>query len=1123
MSKCKITGNVLAVQLGREQTQLVLLGKNSEILHAVSLATPVGAVEDGNIQNAEALCAMLKEVLKTPELKKARQVVFSLCTTQVITEVVTTPDLPMAKLERLLMANIDMYFPVSMNDYHVVWQSMGPKPSESDLRELLVQLWAVPKSMLIPYYGIANACGLSVAAIDYCGNSIASLVGASFAQPAGNSKPAKKFSWNMEIGGSRKKNEEAPAPQEAQAEPAEAIETNLHILLERDILGMTFVQKGQVVYQRFIQCGSDPSYQFTELAMMLEYFRSLSQGRSSRIQGYLCGSLATQQALVEELNDMLDVEIHLYGGSHAPELCLCMGAVRTTLDFGNPELNRPGKARRQVASQLWQYILVLISGLVLTGVVMLVLTSRLTWSSKEKSLESTMQNWQIQAKQTAGYADNYHTYSSLYDSYSADWDTIFSNLQTYNDNLVRVLQELEETLPEKTSVVKLQINADGINVEFACENKEEAAYLIMALRELEYADLVGISNLSGGGAGPATDYGTGRDGEVETPPTVGSGKPITVEVLLSDVFSLQNRATQPVTLVDLMQEELSEDELMDLATSMTPEQFVALEEAYGKMPTNVNTTLEVLKLAQGNKDITNERKEAVRQLLTTNPFTMNRFLDLVEEDFERTDEKPILLLELMKDDDFQELWEKINDDTQTDKPLMEYLNSLIDILVKDENLLSSTERLICTNEIEEKWYVYYLEVELKQQEAQPFPYLDLSKVVTDMMDGHFDTSNVELNQKLNALISDDTWTLITSLSSEAGIQSMMNLYLTTGSTGNKYLDGSIETYLATGSTGIAVVDERIEEYITSGKLDSMLESLLNQYLTTGTTGNDKLDGMIADYLSTGSTGSTVLDETIADYMESDAFVNKVKELVEAYSQNGTTGSKALDAMIEDMIQKYLKNGTTGNAKIDSFIKTYLSNLLGGNENSNPNDENSSTVPGLTDEQIENLLMQYITTGTTGIEHLDELINKFLETGTTGNEKLDDIVEDYIEKKTEEFTKEQVTQMMNDYLTKGTTGNKAYDELIQKYIKTGTTGIEKLDQLIKEFVTDYMNNTNNGADSLMGAIDSIFGGGTGAGGQQVDTRIHFTVSLGYNDALKNAELIRKGLDYSEKLDKVEVTE
>jgi len=48
-----------------------------------------------------------------------------------------------------------------------------------------------------------------------------------------------------------------------------------------------------------------------------------------------------------------------------------------------------------------------------------------------------------------------------------------------------------------------------------------------------------------------------------------------------------------------------------------------------------------------------------------------------------------------------------------------------------------------------------------------------------------------------------------------------------------------------------------------------------------------------------------------------------------------------------------------------------------------------------------------------------------------------------------------------------------------------------------------------------------GGGGAASNQPQDTRIFFTAVLGYNDELKNAELVRKGLSYEDKIDKVEV--
>ena len=110
------------------------------------------------------IAAVLKSALHQPEFKGCRRVVFSLCTSQVITEVVTTPNMPAKRLEKLLQTNVDEYFPVDMTEYKLVWQVIGPK--DGDSKELLVQLWAVPVNMLTRYYQVANACNLLVERID---------------------------------------------------------------------------------------------------------------------------------------------------------------------------------------------------------------------------------------------------------------------------------------------------------------------------------------------------------------------------------------------------------------------------------------------------------------------------------------------------------------------------------------------------------------------------------------------------------------------------------------------------------------------------------------------------------------------------------------------------------------------------------------------------------------------------------------------------------------------------------------------------------------------------------------------------------------------------------------------
>ena len=77
---------------------------------------------------------------------------------------------------------MDMYFPVSTANHHLVYHILDTVDGE-DGKELKLQLWAIPRDMMVSYYALANILGLGIVAMDYCGNSLVSGVGASFAKP----------------------------------------------------------------------------------------------------------------------------------------------------------------------------------------------------------------------------------------------------------------------------------------------------------------------------------------------------------------------------------------------------------------------------------------------------------------------------------------------------------------------------------------------------------------------------------------------------------------------------------------------------------------------------------------------------------------------------------------------------------------------------------------------------------------------------------------------------------------------------------------------------------------------------------------------------------------------------
>lgn len=1164
MSKCKITGKVLSVQLGREETQIVLLGSKNEILNSVAFETPVGAVEDGAIRNFEAIRGMLRTALKTPGLKRTRQVVFSLCTSQVITDIVTVPDIAGAKLEKLLMANVDMYFPVDMQDYHVAWQIVGTKEQEDGQKEQLVQMWALPKEMLEPYYTVANACGLSVAAVDFCGHSIATAVGASYVKA---SKPAKAKKQKKVKRKKGAENEEQQAAAEEVAESRPATETDLHITLEWDLIGMTFVQDSQVVLQRFIRCGSDPSYQFDEIAMMVEYFRSMDIGRGSTIRGILSGALATDTDRVEALTDMLDIPLTNFEAEYDPRLILCVGAGHTDLDFGIATLNSPSKARRQVSDHLWQYALVLLGGLALVGVILLTLSSRLVWNAEITRLQNTQQALAVQAAQSKDYANNYNSYKSQYAAYSADWETVFASLQTYNDNLVLVLEELEGIMPKGSSITNLndgqyvgltyktvpmtglQIFADGINVQFACQTKEEAAYLIMALRNLQYADVAAISDLSGGGKGAVDSYGSG-DSNVENPPAEGSDY-VEAPPTEGNAATVDNSA-----VTKLIFSQLNEDAMVDLAKNMTDEQFAALEKAYGKQPASTAPSVSDLKNDNQDKLTLEMRQQAIREMMMNDPFAIDTFADLMAEDFVR--KEPILWDDIMLDVIILEREGKLDFGTAENAvSVRNQMEALVGVLTKDETTVSAVEELLATNPKTEKTYIHYLEVELGLREKELLPFLDVEKVFTDILTGGFKTEDEELNKSLNGLISDDVWSMVNTINDPTKMGELFDKFMAEGTTGNELFDSLIDNYMKTGTTGYGKVDEILEKYVGADNMNDKMTQMLTKYLTEGTSGNAQFDKLIEGYLNNGTTGNAQMDKAINDFIKSGKLDNAMADVVNKYITKGTTGNKVLDGMME----KFLRTGTTGNTQMDGLISNFikggkLDSVMGdmlnkyittGTSGHKVLDEmiekfmrtgtTGNTVldgmikgyleSGKFTEQLEPMLSKYLIEGTTGNKLLDELVGKYMKNGSTGNAVLDKLINSYIDNMMKGLDDKKIADLVQKYMTTGTTGNKLYDALLKKYFKDGTTGIKKLDAMIEKYKNSITGGGTN--NDILDLLDKLIGN-NGSGNNnnntqtpQVDTRIFFTVTLIYNEELKNAELVRKGLDYTAKVDELEVAE
>lgn len=473
MSMQRLSGRALVVQITEREIRIAQMTLGSDVIsERVILPTPPNAVEDGQLVGLDALRDAMEPVLRQGLFRRCRKVVFSLCSTQVISESVTVPAVKkQQRLGQMLLANMDEYFPIDPGEYQLSWESVGVEQRE-DARLLRVQLWAVPRAMLQRYYALANSMGLSVAAVDFCGHSHATAVDADFALP----KHAK-----------------------SSADTDDGV--CLYINAESELLLLTFVHNGQVKLQRLLQRGYSQQDDLNEAGIVLDYFSAMP-GRARLTSAVLSGGQGKEAGLAPALASLLNVPVEMAETDYGAQWLLCQGAALTALDFGDPELNHITGARAPI-NRAWQYGLVFLGGAALTASVLLLLTSKLSWSTELDGLRAQQDRLTALAQQNAGCAENYHNYSSMYDAYSADWDTVFDSVRTYNDNLELVLGELEAKLPKKSTVTALSTTELCLAAQVAFQSKEDAAYFLVALRDVPFMTLNTVSSLT---IGPKEAY-----------------------------------------------------------------------------------------------------------------------------------------------------------------------------------------------------------------------------------------------------------------------------------------------------------------------------------------------------------------------------------------------------------------------------------------------------------------------------------------------------------------------------------------------------------------------------------------------------------------------------------------
>lgn len=167
-----MAAKVLNIEVGDRLVKVCVSarhGKSFQILDSFMFAAPEGCVSDGQIADPAPLAERLRQELDGRGAAEVKNAVFTLTSAKVANREVLLPPVKDNRIKTVVETNASDYFPVDMSGYRVSCNLLERVSGETPGCRVLVM--AAPRLLLEGYVRLAEAAGLQLDAIDFCGNS----------------------------------------------------------------------------------------------------------------------------------------------------------------------------------------------------------------------------------------------------------------------------------------------------------------------------------------------------------------------------------------------------------------------------------------------------------------------------------------------------------------------------------------------------------------------------------------------------------------------------------------------------------------------------------------------------------------------------------------------------------------------------------------------------------------------------------------------------------------------------------------------------------------------------------------------------------------------------------------
>lgn len=507
---------VLSMEIGQATTRVIeidYMAKAPKIYQAFSLETPRDMVQDGVISRNEDFIINLKAELRRREIK-TDNVVFTVSSSRIANREARIPLVKESKILPLITANAAEYFPVDMNQYHLVYNILG-KIDTKEEKQYRLSLLAVPNDVTTSYLDLAHSLQMHIKAIDYVGNSVYQVVRQDFAHGTNAVIKIDEYSSLVTI---VKEGEIV-----LQRSVAHGVNGVIENMMELDVYGENLDYYGatkaftknhcirrylnvDVDYQEpedtsdeimmsRIMLTENLRYLVGNIGRILEYYVSRNDNEpidSIELVGVGADFIGLDELLSNELGynvqnydglNMIKIVSSGYSDVTMHVLAACVGASMKPLQLLSPELM---KGEKQTSLVLPFAAMIACLGIALA----LFLIGQIKVNNKEKEkadIEKKLEDNRYLKQKKEMHEATMATYDKV---------KVYGDIEEdYNKNFVAFLEELEEKMP--SSYIASEIVAEGskIQMRLTCATKEDLATIAQELYNFETVTITNIAEV----------------------------------------------------------------------------------------------------------------------------------------------------------------------------------------------------------------------------------------------------------------------------------------------------------------------------------------------------------------------------------------------------------------------------------------------------------------------------------------------------------------------------------------------------------------------------------------------------------------------------------------------------